>query len=174
MTLIPRYWYCEPFDGGEPFQLPPRCLSAPTPECVGRVVVHDKYGEIHGEAVLMCALPWPRFRVFSFGHEVVLPQWMAESLERVEAGREASEHEWVCSGCGDKFTHRDFHYRVESIEIEGLPVRIFLTQWCRRHFRLSFQSKEERRQRGDQPRYGYREAKHRGPQSVVDGADRMT
>lgn len=41
-------------------------------------------GEIYGETVLMCRLPWPRFRCFTYGKQVVLPLRSAEALKWCE------------------------------------------------------------------------------------------
>lgn len=131
MALVPRYWYVEPYGLGEAFQLEPWSLVTPAPD--GHVCLVDTDGEIYAEAVLMCALPWPRFRTFCTGEQVVLPFWAAETLERLESGPEPIDPK-VMSGCNcEQPLASGSHIRVEVVE-----GKFFATFWCGRHFKVSF------------------------------------
>ena len=83
MAAIPLYWYTETTVGGEPAEELPVGFFGPVP--TDQLLIIDlATGEIHGEAILMSALPWPRFRRFSDGKKVVLPHREAQALEGLE------------------------------------------------------------------------------------------
>lgn len=130
MTLVPLYWYVEPMDGSECFEADPRCIARPCPFS-GAVALHDADGEVCGEAVLMCRLPWPRFRCFADGKQVVLPFGTAVSLEKLEAAHRAVDFKgmFVC-GC-DEPLDRGSHYRVEIGD-----VSVHCGLYCGRHYKL--------------------------------------
>lgn len=123
MALVPRYWYVEPFGGGEPLQLPPGRIITPRPlGSDGNPVVADAVtGEVYREAVLMWALPWPRFRG-ALGEQVLLPQWHAQALERCENELRSSNGEWRCPTCVSKRGDRPHHVRVEFVDIERAAI----------------------------------------------------
>ena len=148
MAPIPRYWYVESvMPGVLPEKIPVDALR-PTPSG-GFAVLIDADGEVHGEAVLMCALPWPRFRGFSDGQEVVLPAGMAEALEGFEAGLLASDLEPVCPYCVNKLREVGFHLRIEVVK-----SKVFASVFCNAHFRISSKAKPNVG-RGDKPRRRY-------------------
>lgn len=137
VTSIPLYWYTEPNLGSEVLKhLPVITLDPAPPE---RVVLADADGVIHCEAILMGALPWPRFRRFLDGKEVVLPFRIAIALERLELSHasvngEGECHCGFCQGC-----NRSTHYRVEVTDQSGHSVK--LTRWCDCHFEFSFKNR---------------------------------
>lgn len=80
MAPVPRYWYYETYTPGLDLEALPVEVVVPRP-----LVIFDKTtGEINGEAVLMSALPSPRFRGFD-GKAVILPHWGAQRLENAES-----------------------------------------------------------------------------------------
>lgn len=125
MSVIPSYWYFEPVDGGAPFEISPALMTSicPEPSSGDTHIVFDPLtGEIYGEAVLMAALPWPRFRCFTFGKQVILPFRTAEAFER-------HEFEFI-QPIMKSFLHerrhekpdRSLHYRVEFLDLERFSL----------------------------------------------------
>ena len=140
MTSIPFYWYVEVEGPSDLAEFLPRCTFGPAPTFSGRVWCHDANGEVHGEAILMRGLPWPRFRRFVDGKEVHLPYWSSIALERVEMAWQASGLEAKCA-CGlDHGSDRRTHIRVEIID----PERYALSVWDNSHFENAFPSKAKR------------------------------
>ena len=140
VTPIPFYWYIEP-DGQSDFaEFLPGSTFGPGPVFSGRVWCHDADGEIHGEAILMRALPWPRFRRFIDGQQVHLPYWTAIALERIEAAWQSNCREFECA-CGLQHgKDRRTHIRVEVID----PERYALSVWDNCHFENAFSSRAKR------------------------------
>lgn len=112
MSAIPLYWYCETDVEGEAFEIPPGGILRPEP-FTGVVALVTPDGEVYGEAVLMCALPWPCFRGLHDGEQVVLPYRTAVALEQFEVAVSAAgmPREFAC-GC-DEALDRRAHYRVQ-------------------------------------------------------------
>lgn len=132
MAAIPLYWYFEPVMQGELSEHLPVDVFGPIPllpDNGGFVVVVDAHGEIHGHAILMCALPWPRFRVFSTGQKVVLPRWMTETLEGFEASLVSLPVPPLCAYCRNELLERRYHFRVEVKESKVFPLVV-----CDDHF----------------------------------------
>lgn len=129
MAVIPRYWYVEDHVSGEVFKEPPGRIRGPSPN----LVFDRQTGEVQREAVLMCALPWPRFRDFATGKQFVLPFGAAVAFERLESVFDTVEDEghFRC-GC-DKPQRSGSHYRVEVIDAK----RYALSFMCGRHFKIS-------------------------------------
>lgn len=124
MALIPRYWYVEPCADGLPFQCLPQVFGdlIPSPTAGDdQIILDPETGEIYGHAILMSALPWPRFRAFSTGKEMVLPHRCAVALERVEY----EPANVSCHHCGHRLSERTHHYRVEHLEGERYAVSRF-------------------------------------------------
>lgn len=128
MTTVPRYWYVEP--GGYRLSLeegPDFVGLGPVPARYEAVLVDGSTGEIHGEAILMCALPWPRFRGLRDGQEVILPGWHAETLERMELEVGAIVSKSACPNCGGKLHDWTRHVRIE---VSGDKVKAFYAHRC--------------------------------------------
>lgn len=132
MAPVPRYWYVEPADGGLPLQLDPHLIRTEVPSpAIGddTTVYDDQTGEVYGQAVLMAALPWPRFRTLGTGEEVVLPHGMAVTLEGCgDSLTPVLAGEWLCPHCARQRKSAGFHYRVEDGEVVRLTVH------CDLHF----------------------------------------
>lgn len=125
MAPIPRYWYVEAVDSGLPLEPVPVEVVGPRPLAETGVVIDPSTGEVYGEAVLMSTLPWPRFRDFATGKQVVLPHGMAEALESSERVRTLVQGEYVCCACRQQGRHGLHHVRVECAEGKG-----FASFWC--------------------------------------------
>ena len=171
VTKIPLYWYTEADLGSEVVKhLPVIALDPAPPE---RIVLADADGVIHCEAILMGALPWPGFRRFLDGKEVVLPFRSAIALERLElshapVNREGECHCGFCQSC-----NRSTHYRVEVTDERGQSVK--LTRWCDCHFEFSYsKAKRNKMRAGDKPALRYHEAKLRDPKPRENGAEDKT
>jgi len=158
VTPVPFYWYIEPSSASHLFEDWPRGIFGPAPSSTQAVFIDDTTGEVHGEAVLMRALPWPRFRRFSDGQQVFLPYWSAITFERLEAKFLTSGNPPKCS-CGiDHGFDRNSHFRVEIGDRESLH----LSFWDNTHFENAFPSRAKRNK--SLPRraaVSYREAKLR-------------
>lgn len=128
MAPIPAYWYVEP-DG---FRLgleefPDLIGLGPVPTTGHAHLIDSLTGEINGEAILMCTLPWPRFRCAGNGAQVFLPHWHAEALERLEAVVRTHVLEGSCTGCNDQLTYGSLHLRVEVVDAK---VKAFYVHSC--------------------------------------------
>lgn len=125
MSAIPRYWYFEPVDGSAPFEISPALMLRMCPEPTSgdtHVIFDPLTGEIHGEAILMAALPRSRFRCFTFGKEVVLPFRTAEALERHELEFiQPIMKSFLHERCHEK-PDRPLHYRVEFLDMESFSL----------------------------------------------------
>lgn len=135
MSVIPRYWYCESFDSGEAFQLLPTEMARICPEPLSSadetcLLVNPHTGEIEAEAILMSALPFPRFRCFGMGKEVILPHRTAISLERYEAEYLPSFIEIQLGKPLDKQRRASLKYRMEHINLK----RYAFTPICDGHW----------------------------------------
>lgn len=140
MSRVPFYWYIEPIGAGQPLEDLPRRIFGPAPSSTEAVLVDNTTGEVHGEAILMRALPWPRFRCFADGKQVLLPYWSAITLERLEAKFLSSGDPPKCS-CGlDHGADRRSHFRVEVGDRESLH----LSFWDNTHFENAFPSRAKR------------------------------
>jgi len=140
VTPVPFYWYIEPGSLGDSFQDLPWSVFGPTPTFTEIVLFDDATGEIHGEAILMRALPWPRFRRFSDGSQVLLPYWTAISLERLESHSQAFGLPTECP-CGVYHgTDRTYHFRVEVTDRES----VHLSTWDNAHFEAFLPSRAKR------------------------------
>lgn len=124
MAAIPSYWHVE-VDGTcfSSEVLPDGFVIGPEPSGATASLVDGATGEIHGEAILMCALPWPRFRGFFDGKQVILPHWHAETLERLENVMRPFMLEKQCPTCVRKLHYWDTHFRVE---IADAKVKAFM------------------------------------------------
>lgn len=131
MSPIPTYWYIEADFPGLSFEPIPVPSVWPVPSGGLSDLIDRQTGEIHGQAILMCALPWPRFRDFSTGKQVILPCGMAEALERCEAIFGALDGEREPFTCGHKVSDRGYHLRVENSETKS-----FVTFHCNCTFPL--------------------------------------
>jgi len=125
VSVIPRYWYFEPVDGGSPFEISPTLMASICPEPPSgdtHIIFDPLTGEVYGEAILMAALPRSRFRCFTFGKEVILPFRTAEALERhefefIQPIMKSLLHE----RCHEK-PDRPLHYRVEFLDMESFSL----------------------------------------------------
>lgn len=137
MAVVPRYWYVETFAPRRAFKVLPADMLrlGPKPDTETCVISDPSTGEIHGEAVLMSALPWPRFRAFSTGQQVVLPHWMAEALERADDELRrtdmCADGEYLCANCVHHGKRGLHHYRVECSQ-----GKVFSTIYCHCQFPL--------------------------------------
>lgn len=131
MAPVPRYWYIEPDTPGLTFEPIPVPTVWPVPSGGLADLVDSSTGEVHGQAILMCALPWPRFRDFATGKEVVLPAGMAETLEGLEPVLGSVDGEGVPFACGHHVSDRGYHLRVEIRE-----SKIFASYHCNCTFPL--------------------------------------
>ena len=124
MSPIPTYWYVESTDGSVSGEHLPVGVIAPSPSDSGSpVVLVDADGEVHGEAILMSRLPWPRFRCFSTGQQVTLPHGAAVAFERFEAAIFADPIlKPDCSQCGGKLREGRYRVRVEIVDAKLYPV----------------------------------------------------
>lgn len=133
MAVIPRYWYCEPVDGGASFEISPTLMArfGPEPTSGDTHTIFDPLtGEIHGEAILMSALPRARFRCFTFGKEVILPHRTAEALERHELEFCAPLFKRLFNQGRHEQPDRPLHYRVEITQPERFSlIPVYLGQW---------------------------------------------
>lgn len=133
MSVIPRYWYCEPVSASEAFQCLPTQMVTVGPEpCVGQdhVIFDPATGEVYGEAILMSALPWPRFCCFTFGKQLVLPHRSAVALERYERELLVPVLENLFPQINDKKARASLKYRVEVFDCERFAVTpVVLGQW---------------------------------------------
>lgn len=132
MTLVPLYWYVEPGSDGSAFELIPWSADRPFPfGRDGLTILSDPVtGEVHREAILMCALPWPRFRGAG-GEQVVLPDWEAQTLERLKDVAIGADGEYECPTCRlKKGGHRQHHFRVQIIDAERVSIRCTVHCHC--------------------------------------------
>lgn len=139
VSSVPFYWYVEPEALGDPFEFGPWRMYGPAPALPVRVWMHDADGEIHGEAILMRALPWPRFRSFFDGKQVHLPYWRAIAFERSEVRWKAVGIKFVCACGRDHGEDRRSHFRIEVVGRE-----IYATYWDNTHFENSFPSRAKK------------------------------
>lgn len=131
MAPIPRYWHVETDPPGLSFQPLPIPTVWPVPAGGLAHLIDDATGEVYGQAILMCALPWPRFRDFATGKEVVLPSGMAETLEGLEPIVGAVHPEDMTFPCGHQLSDRGYHLRVEVCE-----AKVFASFHCNCTFPL--------------------------------------
>lgn len=137
MAEVPFYWYIETDTPSEVFEPLPIGVFGPCPTITSDVAFDKDTGEIHGEAILMRALPWPRFRSFVDGKQLHLPYWGAIALERLELvmGRTAAKDRCACGI--DHGDDRRSHLRVEILDAERYAV----TVWDNSHFENAFPSR---------------------------------
>lgn len=131
MPAIPRYWYVETGLDGFAFEHSPETfVDVPSPAIGDDQIIFDpETGEIYGEAILMSALPSPRFRNFgSEGKEVVLPHRTAVTLEWLE--NVAIHRE--CPHCHSQSPEWKHHVAVEVLDPERLAFHFI----CHRHIPL--------------------------------------
>lgn len=131
MAAIPAYWYVEPVSSGDSFEILPVGQVRPIPASDGSGFFDLTTGEIYSEAILMCALPWPRFRNFSDGKQVILPEGMAEALEGLEDVITSVDGmdelvKFECHG-----SDRGYHVRVECTD-----GKVFMSFHCNCTFPL--------------------------------------
>lgn len=130
MALVPKYWHCETTSDGSLFEHVPWGQIRPEPSMQGTVFVNTATGEVYCDAILMCALPWPRFRVFGTGKQVVLPEWMAKTLEGLKSVLNAADLKDICPNGVCEGSKRSNHLRVETVE-----GKCFVTVHCNCTFR---------------------------------------
>ena len=169
VSEVECYWYVEA--GGECYvtETLPWSGIGPTPP---RCAIVDANGEVYGEAVLMGALPWPRFRRFLDGKKVVLPFRTAVTLKRFEESQLAVNSEGKCS-CG---LHHPgdwpSHYRVEVLDTEGFSVAV--TRWCDCHFEFFSQKRFLINPVRDKRTVSYADLKGASGRRPQNGADHKT
>ena len=141
MTEIPFYWYVEADTPSEVFEPLPIGVFGPCPTITSEVAFDKETGEVHGEAILMRALPWPRFRSFVDGKQVHLPYWSAIALERLELVVSRTPGTKDRCACGfDHGEDRRSHLRVEVVDRERYAISI----WDNCHFENAFPSRAKR------------------------------
>jgi hypothetical protein len=112
MPEIPFYWNVETACASMCRNFTPRMACTPRP-LTDAVAVDNPADEIHGEPVIMRALPWPRFRVACGGNQVSLPVGVAKTLEEFEAACSAAGiFPLVSAQCGNKPFGSCSHYDV--------------------------------------------------------------
>lgn len=144
MPPIPRYWHVETHSSGTSFEFIPADPFGPVPTTGLSHLVDGSTGEINGEAVLMSALEWPRFRDFATGKQVVLPHWCAIAFERLEAVFGAARSKRVCIHSNDKLCYGQYHARVEVDESKG---KAFCSFHCCQTFKNELRPKQEKARR---------------------------
>lgn len=80
MRPIPTNRHTETMLFRRTFEEGPVVVFRPSPATI------DPGDDVGGEAIVMCRLPWSRFRGFGLGQEVLLPLWAAISLVEFEVG----------------------------------------------------------------------------------------
>lgn len=165
MATIPRYWYCETDTESFTLEYVPWSGIGPCPPVEEQAFFVNGDGEVYGEAILMAALPWPRFRAFSTGTQVALPHRAAVALERLELHEFGALVPRVCPHCSNEVTYGTYHYRVEQTNVEAFS----LTFWCNRHFEFSSMFRAKRNMGPARlGRVSYAAAKLRHQEPVAD------
>lgn len=118
MPPVPIYWYVEAETSGQTFEFPPTRMRGLGPDPFigddGSGAVDLYTGEVYREAVLMCALPSPRFRYRgNLREKVILPYRAAVTLEDLQLELQAAGFEDACPEGGHNCLNRGRHYRVE-------------------------------------------------------------
>ena len=164
VSTVPFYWYIETVSLGQALEDLPWRIFGPAPTCTEAVLVDNSTGEIYGEAILMRALPWPRFRCFADGKQVLLPYWSAITLERLEAKFLSSGDPLKCA-CGlDHGPDRRSHFRVEVTDRKSFHFSF----WDNTHFENAFPSRAKRnRSLPRRAAVSYREAKLRDQEPLA-------
>lgn len=111
--------------GFVPESLPSLQWEVPSPLPAPSDWIDPVTGEVYCESVLMCALPWPRFRGFFDGKQVLLPLWAAVTLKRTETEIGLSFH---CGCPCNKLREPGSHARIEIHD-----RKIFSLLYCGNH-----------------------------------------